>query len=156
MRVCVTGSEGLIGAPLVTALEAAGYQVNRLDVALPATDPGHGSIMDREFVRRRMRGCRGVLHLAAVSRVAWGEQDPERCWAVNVEGTRRVLEVAAECPGQPWTIFASSREVYGQPAKLPITEDAPRAPINTYGRSKAAAEGLVEAAGRASQPVAIV
>ena len=39
-------------------------------------------------------------------------------------------------------IYASSREVYGQPFSLPATEDAPRAPVNIYGRSKVAAEDL--------------
>src|SRR5205823_8124476 len=139
---------------LATALETQGFEVRRLDLALPEGHPGRGSVLDRGLLRRRLEGCHGVLHLAAVSRVAWGERDPHRCWAVNVEGTRLVLEAAAEATARPWVLFASSREVYGQPTRLPIPEDAPRAPINTYGRSKAAAEELVEAAVRRGQLVA--
>jgi len=91
----------------------------------------------------------GVVHLAAVSRVIDGERDPARCWAVNVEGTRTVVEAAQSSPLRPWVIYASSREVYGQPSALPASEDCDRAPLNVYGRSKVAAEDLVTASGLA-------
>ncbi|HEX8109596.1 MAG TPA: NAD-dependent epimerase/dehydratase family protein [Kofleriaceae bacterium] len=90
----------------------------------------------------------GVLHLAAVSRVLWGEREPERCWSTNVGGLGNILALAATAPARPWIIFASSREVYGQPDRLPVTEDWPVRPVNTYGRSKAAGEQLVAAARR--------
>ena len=43
-------------------------------------------------------------------------------------------------------IFASSREVYGQPSVLPASEETPREPVNIYGRSKVMGEQLMEAA----------
>nr|HQD83784.1 SDR family oxidoreductase [Quisquiliibacterium sp.] len=100
-------------------------------------------------VARAIAGCVGVVHLAAVSRVIDGERDPARCWAVNVEGTRTVVEAAQSSPLRPWVIYASSREVYGQPSALPASEDCDRAPLNVYGRSKVAAEDLVTASGLA-------
>jgi nucleoside-diphosphate-sugar epimerase len=90
-----------------------------------------------------------VIHLAAVSRVIWGEREPELCRATNVGGLRNVLEAAASAPRRPWIIFASSREVYGQPEQFPTDEDCPAQPVNVYGRSKVEGELLVEAARRA-------
>ncbi|MEO8630408.1 MAG: NAD-dependent epimerase/dehydratase family protein [Betaproteobacteria bacterium] len=57
-----------------------------------------------------------------------------------------VIEEAERQHQPPWLIFASSREVYGQPASLPATEDAPLRPVNVYGRSKLEGEYLVDAA----------
>ncbi len=88
-------------------------------------------------------GCCGVVHLAAVSRVVWAEQDPEGCWRTNVDGTRNVLRAAHRAPARPWVLFASSREVYGEPSRLPVSEDSPLLPLNVYGRSKAEGEALV-------------
>jgi nucleoside-diphosphate-sugar epimerase len=124
------------------ALVRAGYRVRGLD--LRATGPEQGDVRDRAAVQRMLHGCVGVVHLAAVSRVIDGERDPDRCWSTNVDGTRVVLDAARE-GGRPWVVYASSREVYGQPAALPVTEDAPLVPVNVYGRCKAAAERLTRA-----------
>lgn len=142
--VAVTGSRGLIGSALTSALARAGYQVRGLD--LRASGPEHGDIRDRYAVERTLERCVGVVHLAAVSRVIEGERDPDRCWSVNVEGTRVVLD-AARRGGIPWVVYASSREVYGQPPVLPANEDSPLAPVNIYGRSKVAAEELTRSSG---------
>jgi UDP-glucose 4-epimerase len=80
--------------------------------------------------------------------VLWGEQNPELCWMTNVEGIRNTLEFSNETASSPWVIFASSREVYGQPDRLPVSEDCPLRPVNIYGRSKLAGEQLVEEAQR--------
>jgi nucleoside-diphosphate-sugar epimerase len=53
-------------------------------------------------------------------------------------------------------LFASSREVYGQAAVLPATEDTPLAPLNVYGRTKVAGEGLLAEAGAAGLATASV
>ena len=115
---------------------------------------------DAERVRHAVAGCGGIVHLAAVSRVVWGERDPGACREVNVGGLRNVLAAAAkvrgEPSGRPWVIFASSREVYGQPDHLPATEDTPLRPINVYGRSKVEGERLVEAARTQGLRAAIV
>ena len=103
-------------------------------------------MLDAGDVARLVADCDGVIHLAAVSRVIWGERDPELCWATNVDGLRNVLDVAHRQPRKPWMIFASSREVYGQPSVLPASEETPREPVNVYGRSKVMGEELIEAA----------
>lgn len=143
-RILVTGSSGLVGRDLRSILERRGHHVRGLD--LRADDRERGDVRDRERVSKALDGVAGVIHLAAISRVAWGERDPEGCWTTNVDGLRVVLECAKSAAGAPWFIFASSREVYGQAEVLPVSEDAPRRPINAYGRTKLAGELLIEAA----------
>jgi UDP-glucose 4-epimerase len=140
----VTGSRGLIGVALSRALEDVGYDVVGVD--LRAEGPDRGDVRVRSEVDAAFVGCVGVVHLAAVSRVIDGERDPDGCWATNVEGTRNVLD-AAKAGTRPWVVYASSREVYGQPIALPASEDAPLEPMNIYGRSKLAAEELVRGSG---------
>lgn len=141
--ILVTGSHGLIGRDLTTALEQAGYATRGLD--LRALGEGHGDICSRADVERALHGCTGVVHLAAVSRVIDGERNPAACWDTNVNGTRNILDTALAQTCPPWMIYASSREVYGQPSSIPVKEDALRAPVNIYGRSKVAAEDLTSA-----------
>lgn len=145
-RLLITGSSGLIGSALAPALSARGIEVALLDIN--AGGATRGDVRDRERVRRSITGVDGVIHLAAVSRVVWGERDPGLCWSTNVAGLQNVLEACASSPVRPWVIFASSREVYGQPESLPVTEDCPLRPVNVYGRSKVEGERLVDAARR--------
>ena len=116
---------------------------------LRETGDARGDVRDRAQLVEALAGAHGVIHLAAISRVLWGERDPEACWATNVGGTRNVLDMAASARHRPWVIFASSREVYGQPEVLPATEETPVRPMNIYGRSKAEGEQLVEHVRRA-------
>jgi len=141
MRIALTGSEGLIGSALAAALTARGDVVRRLDVRAPHGDEAHGDVRDAERVARLLDGCDGVVHLAAVSRVVWGEREPERCVAVNEGGTRNVVDAALAATSRPWVLFSSSREVYGE-AALPVHEDTPVHPVNVYGRTKVAGEAM--------------
>lgn len=144
-RVLVTGSAGLIGTALCAALACTGYRVARLDLcAVNAADAG--DVRDAERVRAALEGCDGVIHLAAVSRVAWAERDPQLCWDTNVRGLANVIAAAAGGPHAPWLVFVSSREVYGQAGNLPASESAPQHPVNVYGRSKVEGERLVRQA----------
>ncbi len=135
--ILVTGSEGLIGTALRRWLHVDGIRTRRFDLQNQGRD-----VLDREAIVQAAQGCSGIVHLAAVSRVIWGERDPERCWQTNVEGSRNVLFAAQRSSLRPWVIFASSREVYGTVDRLPAKEDAPLLPCNVYGRSKLAAEHL--------------
>lgn len=154
-QILITGSCGLIGRATTTSLHAAGFAVRGFDPL--AVAPAHyGDVRDPAAVRAAIAACDGVLHLGAVSRVVWGERDPALCHATNVEGTRHVLAAAAAAPTRPWVIVASSREVYGQADALPVSEDAPRRPMNVYARSKREAEDLAFAARRDGVCAAVV
>ena len=137
-------------------LRAHGFAVAALDLKLPADHPGKIDVADGRGVEQLADGCCGIVHLAAVSRVVWAERDPERCWRVNVDGTRAVLRAAQRSQARPWVLFASSREVYGEPVRLPVAEDAALRPVNIYGRSKVAGEDLVRAASESGLTTAIV
>lgn len=143
-RILITGSSGLVGSALASALTQKKIEVVYFD--LKALGEGFGDVRNREQMRRAMNEVQGVVHLAAVSRVIWGERDPEACWATNVGGLEHLLPLALEKRQRPWVIFASSREVYGQPDGLPVAEVCPLHPVNVYGRSKVEGEKLVEAA----------
>lgn len=145
-RLLVTGGAGLVGAELTARLEALGVEVELADVRVSPGRQGFGDVLDALRLARLVQGCSGIVHLAAVSRVAWGERDPDLCWQVNVQGTSNVLRVALLAEPRPWVLFASSREVYGQPSRLPVSEDDPLCPVNVYGHTKAEGERLVEAA----------
>ncbi|AKT40585.1 NAD-dependent epimerase/dehydratase family protein [Chondromyces crocatus] len=151
----ITGSEGLIGRALGQSLVASGFEIRGLDLRARA-GIGQGDVRVLETVRERMRDCVGVVHLAAVSRVIWGEQDPQGCWETNVGGTGNVLTAALGAQHRPWVLFASSREVYGQPRDVPVSEDAPLAPLNVYGRSKVMGERLLEEVREAGLRTAVV
>ena len=153
-RVLITGSEGLVGGALRAALAARGHEIVGLD--LRGTNSEHGDVRDAGRIREAIAGCRGVVHLAAISRVIWAERSPNDCRSTNVVGVRHVLEAALEQSARPWVLFASSREVYGQPRYLPATEDAPFSPVNVYGHSKVEGERLVEEARAAGLRAAIV
>ena len=138
-RILVSGSRGLIGSALVRRLDTAGWDVSGFDIAdgLDVADP--------EAVAAALNGCEGVIHLAAMSRVVWGERDPARCRVVNVTGTGNVLSAASRARRPPWVLVASSREVYGQAVSFRVGEAAELRPLNCYARSKVAAENLVAA-----------
>jgi nucleoside-diphosphate-sugar epimerase len=144
LRILITGSSGLVGAALSSALMAMGYDVRRLDLRDVGT--ARGDVRDRRHVFELGWEVDGIIHLAAVSRVIWGEQDPALCHATNIDGLRNVLDALVGNGRRPWLIFASSREIYGQPTSLPANEDAPAQPVNVYGRTKVKGEQLVACA----------
>jgi nucleoside-diphosphate-sugar epimerase len=150
VRVLVTGHCGLVGRALGAVLREAGIDVRGLD--LRGEGDARGDVRDREAVARAAEGCDGIVHLAAVSRVIDGERDPARCESVNVDGTRTVLDATRV----RWFVFASSREVYGQAARLPVAEGAPLLPMNVYGRAKVAGEELTDAARARGLATAVV
>jgi UDP-glucose 4-epimerase len=142
-RILITGSSGLVGRDLRRSLAERGHHIRGLD--LRADHLERGDVRDLERVTEALEDVVGVIHLAAVSRVAWGERDPGACWSTNVDGLRTVLDCARHRSAPPWVIFASSREVYGQADVIPVAEDAPLRPVNVYGRTKVAGEDLIEA-----------
>jgi nucleoside-diphosphate-sugar epimerase len=155
-RLLLTGSAGLIGRALRRVLCDAGHDVVGFDSAVSPCHPDYGDVRSPAAVAARAAGCDGIVHLAAIARVGMSAADPRLCRSVNVGGTRTVLEAARCRPERPFVLLASSREVYGEPAQLPVVETAPMAPINVYGRSKAAAELLVEHASRSGLVTQIV
>lgn len=150
-KVLITGGAGFIGSHLADKLTGNGLaHVVVLDNmrrgSLENLRDCHariavrtGDILDRHVLAECVKECDVVFHLAAQSNVIGAAQNGDYCFAANVEGTYNVLE-AARAAGVRRIVFSSSREVYGDPGKLPVAESAPLAPKNAYGTSKAAGE----------------
>lgn len=153
--VLVTGSQGLIGTALTALLRRQGTATIGVDLRHDHPESAF-DVRDGARLAAAMAEAAGVVHLAAVSRVIDGEREPERCRAVNIGGTRIVLQTAAAARRRPWVIVASSREVYGEQEQLPVAETAELRPKNVYAEAKAAGETLATEAAAAGLRVAIV
>ena len=150
-RTLVTGGAGLVGVAVCRRLVELGRPVRifdeaaRLDAAGPLLPAGveavPGSVLDLDPLSAAMAGCDRVIHLAAMVGVKRTEQHPLRCMDVNVSGTHHVLAAAAAA-GAGKVVFASSSEVYGEPAKNPIDETALTQGRTVYAVSKLAGEEL--------------
>jgi nucleoside-diphosphate-sugar epimerase len=118
--------------------------VSTLDLLASAQSTTHykGDVRDNQLVKDAIRGVDGVIHLAAISRVRWGFEYPDLCMHVNVQGTLNILEAIRKLDQPPWFVFGSSREVYGNPLKSPVKEDAEYRPTNVYAVSKVSSELL--------------
>ena len=138
--ILVTGSEGLIGKQLCLTLKKLGRSVQHFDIKFPKDHNDFGDILDLDCLHTKLKECIGIVHLAAISRVVWGENDPDHCWQTNVIGTQNIIQAAKNSPLKPWILYASSREVYGEQKNLPVEIDAEYIPVNIYAHSKVVAE----------------
>src|ERR1700694_365019 len=97
MRAAVTGGAGFIGSHVVDRLMASGHEAVVLDTR-PAhrrdVEFLHVDITDIEALRRGLRNCEVVFHLAGVSNVNHALADPVGTVATNVQGTANVWEAA--------------------------------------------------------------
>ena len=154
-KFAVTGSSGLIGRELVKQLKDQKHELVEIDIEL---EPTSHDIASLSAVTNLTSSCSGIIHLAAVSRVAEAQEHPLRTWESNVTGTHNILDAALQRKGsdRPWVIHASSREVYGNQPRKAISEDTPMTPLNIYGRSKAAGEAMVYGAQDAGANVSIL
>jgi len=149
-RVLITGGAGFVGAHLTHRLVQDGYPVTVIDNMTRGrlsnlSDCLHrirvvqADIRDRAALAASMGGVQVVFHLAAQSKVIEASKNIEECIAINVAGTANAVQVAREV-GVRRIVFTSSREVYGEPARLPVVETAALRPKNPYGMSKVAGE----------------
>jgi len=147
----MTGATGFTGGHLAQHLAARGDEVRalvrpksraRFDRSpLPAkgVTAVDGDLMDAGSMRRAAGGVEVVYHIAATYREAGQPDSAYR--AINVEGTRNVLE-AARAAGARRVVHCSTGGVHGHIANPPATEDAPFNPGDVYQETKLEAEQL--------------
>ncbi|AIJ20664.1 NAD-dependent epimerase/dehydratase family protein [Amycolatopsis methanolica] len=146
MRVLVTGAAGFLGQAVIAALLDRGHEpvaFIREGGRLPRqqVESAIGDVRDLESLRAVVQSVDGVCHLAALTRVRESFAGPLWYWRTNVLGTLNLLEVLGRKRPEPARlVLASTAAVYGTPETQPISEDAPIAPTNPYGATKAAAD----------------
>jgi NAD dependent epimerase/dehydratase len=170
-RVLVTGADGFIGSHLVEMLVAEGRDVRAfvyynsfdswgwLDTIPAATKRAieifPGDIRDGAAVRRAMKECDGVLHLAALIGIPYSYIAPESYVSTNVTGTLNVVEAARDL-GMRKVVVTSTSEVYGTAQTVPICEDHPLVGQSPYSASKIGADQMAMSYYRSfDTPVAI-
>jgi nucleoside-diphosphate-sugar epimerase len=150
VTVLVTGSSGHLGEALVRTLQAQRHEVTGIDIRPGAFTHRIGSITDREFVSRSMKGIRTVLHAATLHKPHVATHSRQDFVDVNVTGTLNLLEEAASGNVTAF-IYTSTTSVFGDALVPPpgepaawVTEDVIPVPKNIYGVTKAAAEDLCQ------------
>jgi UDP-glucose 4-epimerase len=148
MNVLVTGGAGYIGSHAVRQLTRAGHRVVVLDdlsqghsEAVHAANPEvmlvHGDIANDSAIEDayRLLPFEAVLHFAAFIEVGESVKNPAKYYHNNFAKVLSLLDSLRKRKVKKF-VFSSTAAVYGNPDRIPITEHAPLAPINPYGRSK--------------------
>ncbi|MEL6259399.1 MAG: NAD-dependent epimerase/dehydratase family protein, partial [Pseudomonadota bacterium] len=157
MRVLVNGGAGYIGAHAAKALAKAGHE----PIVFDNLSCGHahavqwgplvqGDIRNRSDVLEALERHKpdAVMHFAASIEVGIGQKEPAFFYDNNVAGALNVMRCMLEA-GVNAFVFSSTCAIYGDPERLPLTEDAAKRPVSVYGRTKLMVEQMMEDISRA-------
>jgi UDP-glucose 4-epimerase len=159
MRVLVTGGLGYIGSHTSLVLAEAGHEpviidnlanaktqvidrIRRLagkEIGFHRADVRDRQALEAILERERIAA---VLHFAGLKAVGESVEKPLLYYENNVGGTIALLE-AMRSSGVNLLVFSSSATVYGEPERLPLTEDHPLKPANPYGKTKLMIEHIL-------------
>lgn len=156
-EVLITGAGGFIGSHLTETLVRDGYDVRTfvhynsfdswgwLDYVEPeiknSLDIFAGDIRDPNGVRKAMKDCDVVFHLAALIGIPYSYHSPDTYIDTNVKGTLNVVQAAREL-GVGKVVHTSTSEVYGTARFVPIREDHPLQAQSPYSASKIGADQI--------------
>jgi UDP-glucose 4-epimerase len=158
-KVFVTGGAGYIGSHTCVELLQAGHEVTVFDNF--CNSQPEALVRVQEITGRMLRVVKGdirdgtalvaalkdsaasaVIHFAGLKAVGESVEKPLAYYDNNVLGTLRLLEAMAQCHTRQ-LVFSSSATVYGDPQRLPLTEDHPMSATNPYGRTKLVIEDML-------------
>lgn len=159
MNILVTGGAGYIGSHTCVELLEAGHTIvvfddfsNSHPESLVRVEQITGrrpilveaDIRDQAAIEQALRRyqCDAVIHFAGMKAVGESVEKPLFYYDCNVIGTHRLLAAMQNC-GVRTLVFSSSATVYGEPERLPLTEDHPLSATNPYGRSKLFIEDML-------------
>jgi UDP-glucose 4-epimerase len=157
--IFVTGGAGYIGSHTCVELLLAGHDVTVYDNFCNSHEESVrrvrritgkdlkvvvGDIRDGARLERALRdsGAQAVVHFAGLKAVGESVQQPLAYYDNNFVGTVRLLEAMLACDLRT-LVFSSSATVYGEPQRLPLTEDHPLSVTNPYGRTKLMIEDML-------------
>jgi UDP-glucose 4-epimerase len=160
VRVLVTGGAGYIGSHTGLALIERGHvplildnlsnasaavvdrlrELGGVDIRFFHADIRDGAALDRVFAAAQPEA---VLHFAALKAVGDSCARPLEYFDNNITGSIELLR-AMRRHGVGRIVFSSSATVYGQPKRLPVTEDEELSAANPYGRTKIVVEQLID------------
>jgi UDP-glucose 4-epimerase len=157
--IFVTGGAGYIGSHTVVELLDAGHEVTVFDnfcnsqpealgrvARITGKQPTlvQGDIRDAVALTAALRasGATAVIHFAGLKAVGESVAKPLDYYDNNVVGTVRLLQAMTECAVKT-LVFSSSATVYGDPQRLPLTEDHPLSTTNPYGQTKLVIEEML-------------
>jgi UDP-glucose 4-epimerase len=165
MKVLVTGGAGYIGSHTVLELLNQGYEVAVFD----SLEVGHkesldtvekitgtkipfyqGDLLNKSDIASAIGDYspEAVIHFAAYALVGESVTDPNKYYRNNIMGGLNLIESMIENKVDK-IIFSSTCAIFGQPEIVPISEDLPKAPINSYGNSKLMFEDVLRDASKA-------
>lgn len=155
--VLVTGGAGYVGSHVCKALAEAGHT----PVVYDNLSRGHrdfvkwgplveADVTDATALEAALNGhqVEAVIHCAALAYVGESVERPMDYYETNVIGAVSLLEAMKAADVKP-LVLSSSCAVYGAPAEVPITEDAPFKPVSPYGRTKVMVEEMAIECARA-------
>jgi len=171
-KILITGADGFIGSHLTEELIRRGHDVRAfvlynsfnswgwLDYSDPEIKKNleifSGDIRDPHGVKRAMKGCDVVFHLAALISIPYSYHSPDTYIDTNVKGTLNIVQAAREL-GVAKVLHTSTSEVYGTARFVPITEEHPLQSQSPYSASKTAADQIAMSFYHAfNTPVSIV
>jgi UDP-glucose-4-epimerase GalE len=151
VSVLIVGGAGYIGSQTAKAVAAAGLE----PVVFDNLVYGHewavkwgplvrGDLADRALLVDVMKrhSVDAVIHFAAYAYVGESVTNPRKYFGNNVVGTLNLLDAMLDA-GVRDVVFSSTCATYGEPQKVPISEDHPQNPVNPYGETKLAVEKML-------------
>ncbi len=150
-KVLVTGGGGYVGSSLIPKLLEENFEINVLDLMIygetlpenPKVKIFKGDLRNIELVRKSLKGCDAVIHLACISNDPSFELDKKLGKEINLDAFRPLVEESKKA-GIKRFIYASSSSVYGLKKEKNVNEEMSLEPLTDYSRFKADCEKILK------------
>ncbi len=150
-KIFITGGAGYVGAMLAPHLANKGYEVIVFDLMIYGEDviDHHknislikGDIRDLELLKKYLKGCDAVIHLACISNDPSFELNPNLGKSINLDSFEPLVKLAKELNIRRF-IYASSSSVYGVKSEKNVHEEMKLEPLTDYSKFKADCEKIL-------------